>query len=55
MGIDVVGCIHIDPKIFQSSVEGSVLKKGVAAGEIKNIFDYLLSGTENVTKNISGL
>ena len=46
MGIDVFGCIHIDPKIFQSSVGGGILRKGVAAGEIKDVLDYLLSRTE---------
>jgi len=41
-GIDVVGCIHYDPEIFKSSIEGSVLGKGRAANEIRDVLDSML-------------
>lgn len=42
-GIDVVGCIHHDPEVFKSSIEGSVLDKGRAANEIRDVLDSLLT------------
>lgn len=42
-GIDVIGCIHLDPEVFKSSVEGGALTRGRAAGEIKNVLDSMLS------------
>ena len=41
--IDVVGCIHHDPEVFKSSIEGSVLDKGRAANEIRDVLDSLLT------------
>ncbi|RLC72120.1 MAG: ATP-binding protein [Chloroflexi bacterium] len=44
-GIDVIGCIHLDPEVFKSSVEGGILRKGKAAQEIKDVLDSMLSRT----------
>ena len=41
-GIDVIGCIHQDPEVFESSLEGSPVAKGKSAGEIKGVLDSLL-------------
>jgi len=41
-GIDVIGCIHYDPEVFKSSIEGRVLGKGRAADEIRDVLDSLL-------------
>ena len=42
-GINVIGCIHLDPEVFKSSVEGGVVSKGRAAEEIKDVLDSILS------------
>ena len=42
-GINVIGCIHLDPEVFKSSIEGGILGKGRAAEEIKDAFNFLLS------------
>ncbi len=42
-GMDVVGCIHFDPEVFKSSIEGGVLNRGTAAQEIKAVLDSMLS------------
>ena len=42
-GINVIGCIHLDPEVFKSSVEGGVVSKGRAAEEIKDVLDSMLS------------
>ena len=42
-GINVVGCIHFDPEVFKSSIEGGILSKGRAAEEIKDAFKFLPS------------
>jgi len=41
--IDVIGCIHLDPEVFKSSIEGGVLGKGRAAGEVRDVLDSMLS------------
>jgi CO dehydrogenase maturation factor len=41
-GIDVIGCIHYDPEVFKSSMEGSALDKGRAADEIRDVLGSLL-------------
>jgi CO dehydrogenase maturation factor len=41
-GIDAVGCLHLDREVFKSSVEGSVLSRGRAAEEIRDVLDRLL-------------
>jgi CO dehydrogenase maturation factor len=43
ISLDVVGCIYVDPKIFQSSVAGGTLRKGIAEKEISEVFSLLLS------------
>ena len=43
IGIDVIGCIHLDSEVFKSSVEGGIISKGSAAKEIKGVLDYILS------------
>lgn len=40
--IDIIGCIHFDPEVFKSSIEGSVPAKGRAAKEIRDVLDSLL-------------
>ena len=42
-GIDVIGCIHLDPEVFKSSIEGGVLSTGRAAEEIGDVLDSMLS------------
>jgi CO dehydrogenase maturation factor len=42
-GMAVIGCIHFDPEVFESSLEGGVLGKGKAAGEIRDVLDSILS------------
>jgi len=42
-GINVIGCIHLDPEVFKSSVEGGVLSPGRAAEEIGDVLDSMLS------------
>ena len=42
-GINVIGCIHLDPEVFKSSLEGGVVSKGRAAEEIKDVLDSMLS------------
>jgi len=41
--IEVIGCLHFDPLVFHSSLEGSVRVDGSAAEEIKSILDIILS------------
>ena len=54
-GIDVIGCIHLDPEVFQSSVEGSVLSKGRAAEEMRDVLDcLLLYQRKEVLKSVPG-
>jgi CO dehydrogenase maturation factor len=44
--IPVAGCIHFDPEVFSSSMEGSVPTDGKAIDEIKDILDLLLARAE---------
>jgi CO dehydrogenase maturation factor len=41
-GIHVVGCVHFDPEIFESSIEGGAIGKGRAAEEMGEILDRIL-------------
>ncbi len=41
--IEVIGCLHFDPLVFSSSLEGSVRVDGSAAEDIKSILDTILS------------
>ncbi len=41
--IPLAGCIHFDPEVFSSSIEGHVPVNGKATKEIKDIFDLILS------------
>ena len=41
--IEVSGCLHFDPELFESSVEGNVPADGRATGEIKGVLDVILS------------
>mgnify|MGYP001037532885 CR=1 FL=1 len=43
MGIDMIGCIHYDEDIFQSSLEGLGFGKGKASGEIIDVFNSIVS------------
>ena len=43
MGIDMIGCIHYDPGIFQSCLEGLSFGKGKAGEEIIDVFDSIVS------------
>ena len=42
MGIDMIGCIHYDPGIFQSCLEGLSFGKGKAGEEIIDVFDSII-------------
>jgi len=42
-GIDVIGCIHLDSKVFQSGIEGSAISTERAAEEMRDVLDCLLS------------
>jgi CO dehydrogenase maturation factor len=42
-GIDVIGCLHFDPEVFESSMEGRALGRGRAAEEMGEVFDNILS------------
>jgi CO dehydrogenase maturation factor len=42
--IPVAGCIHFDPEVFSSSIEGSVPTNGRAMEEVKEILDGTLAG-----------
>jgi CO dehydrogenase maturation factor len=42
-GINVIGCIHLDPEVFKSSVEGGALGIGRATEEIRDVLDCILS------------
>jgi len=54
-GIDAIGCIHLDHEVFKSSVEGSVLSKGRAAEEIRDVLDcLLLHRRREVFENVPG-
>jgi CO dehydrogenase nickel-insertion accessory protein CooC1 len=39
----MIGCIHYDNEIFQSSLEGLGLANGAAGEEIKEVFSSLIS------------
>jgi CO dehydrogenase maturation factor len=41
--IDVIGCIHLDPEVFKSGIEGGVISKGRATEEARDILDCILS------------
>jgi len=41
--IEVVGCIHSDVNIFNSSIEGKIPENGAAVREIKEVMDSILS------------
>jgi len=43
--IPVAGCIHFDPEVFNSSIEGGVPINGRAMKEIKDILDVILVKT----------
>ncbi|OQY16616.1 MAG: hypothetical protein B6I32_02950 [Desulfobacterium sp. 4572_20] len=42
-GIDMIGCIHYDEDIFQSSLEGLSFGKAKASEEIIDVFDSIVS------------
>jgi CO dehydrogenase maturation factor len=42
-GIQIIGRLHFDTNLFESSVEGNVPADGRAAGEIKGVLDIILS------------
>jgi len=42
-GIDMIGCVHYDEDIFQSSLEGLGFGKGKASEEIIDVFDSIVS------------
>lgn len=44
--VNVIGCIHTDPTLFTSSLQGKAIGNGVASGEIKGVVDTLLSRME---------
>lgn len=41
--IEVIGCIHFDADIFNSSIEGKIPVNGAAVREIKQVVDSILS------------
>jgi CO dehydrogenase maturation factor len=41
--IDVIGCIHHDSELLDSSLEGGALRTGRAADEIRGVLDLVLS------------
>ena len=41
-GVDVIGCIHYDPEVFKSSLEGNVPSKGRATEETQDILNHIL-------------
>jgi CO dehydrogenase maturation factor len=43
--IDTIGCIHYDPEIFHSCLEGLTLANGNAGSEMHDVFDSLVSLT----------
>jgi CO dehydrogenase maturation factor len=47
--IDVIGCIPHDPEVFNSSLEGSTVKGGKAAEEIKVVLERILGKTKQAT------
>lgn len=38
----VVGCVHFDPEVFSSSIEGEVPSDGRATEETRDVFDVIL-------------
>ncbi|MBW2006199.1 MAG: hypothetical protein JRI72_16665, partial [Deltaproteobacteria bacterium] len=42
-GIEIIGCIHYDEGIFQSSLEGRIFGKGKGSEEIIDVFDSIVS------------
>jgi len=49
--IDIIGCIHLDPEVFKSGVEGGVVSNGGAAEEIRNVLDCILSRASRQPSN----
>ena len=41
--IDAIGCIHLDPEVFKSGVEGGVISNGGATEEMRDVLDCILS------------
>ena len=41
--IEFIGCIHLDPEVFKSGVEGGVISSGGAAEEMRAVLDCILS------------
>jgi len=41
--IDTIGCIHYDPEVFHSCLEGVGLANGNASNEMHRVFDSLIS------------
>ena len=44
--VNVIGCIHHDPEVFKSSLEGSTIKGGKATEEIGHVLERILSETK---------
>jgi CO dehydrogenase nickel-insertion accessory protein CooC1 len=44
--IPVAGCLHFDPEVFSSSLEGRIPTNGAAAEEIKAVLDTILERVE---------
>jgi CO dehydrogenase maturation factor len=44
--IQIIGRLHFDTDLFETSVEGKVPAEGRAAGEIKEVMDIILSKTD---------
>lgn len=42
--VGVIGCIHLDPGVVASSLEGGALSAHSAAAEVKGVLDSVLSG-----------
>jgi len=42
-GIDVVGCVHFDPQVYESSIRGDALGNSRAAKEMGDVLDCMLS------------
>ncbi|MBC8275740.1 MAG: P-loop NTPase [Chloroflexi bacterium] len=44
-GLEVIGIVHHDPKIFEACLEGHRLEEGVASKDIRGVVDAVLSKT----------
>lgn len=44
--VNVIGCIHHDPEVFKSSLEGNTIKGGRATEEIGHVLERILSETK---------